>query len=78
MREGAKDTIYVNPQNGKITSVPRHIEVKKFLCPRFVKRTLKYLSRDQQGRRWRRRRNGRMAECLPEHTVGGAEREENF
>ena len=31
IREGGSHTIYKNPSNGKMTSVPRHREVKEFL-----------------------------------------------
>ncbi len=32
VREGGSYTIYKNPQNGKMTSVPRHRQVKEFLA----------------------------------------------
>ncbi|MGI8787939.1 MAG: type II toxin-antitoxin system HicA family toxin [Pyrinomonadaceae bacterium] len=31
IREGGNHTIYKNPLNGKLTSIPRHREVKNFL-----------------------------------------------
>ncbi|NQV02218.1 MAG: type II toxin-antitoxin system HicA family toxin [Bacteroidia bacterium] len=30
LREGAKHCLYVNPANNKISTVPRHREIKKF------------------------------------------------
>ena len=32
VREGGNHTIYKNPANGKMTSIPRHREVKDFLA----------------------------------------------
>ena len=32
VREGGNHTIYKNPLNGKMTSIPRHREVKEFLA----------------------------------------------
>ncbi|MGI8468947.1 MAG: type II toxin-antitoxin system HicA family toxin [Pyrinomonadaceae bacterium] len=32
VREGGNHTIYKNPSNGKMTSIPRHKEVKGFLA----------------------------------------------
>lgn len=32
VREGGNHTIYKNPVNGKMTSVPRHREIKEFLA----------------------------------------------
>jgi mRNA interferase HicA len=32
IREGRSHTIYKNPSNGKMTTVPRHREVKDFLA----------------------------------------------
>jgi mRNA interferase HicA len=31
-REGSRHTIYKNPQNGQMTSIPRHREIKKNLA----------------------------------------------
>ena len=31
-REGARHTIYKNPQNGQMTSIPRHREIKENLA----------------------------------------------
>lgn len=32
VREGGNHSIYKNPLNGKMTSIPRHREVKEFLA----------------------------------------------
>lgn len=32
IREGGNHTIYKNPVNGRMTSVPRHREIKEFLA----------------------------------------------
>jgi predicted RNA binding protein YcfA (HicA-like mRNA interferase family) len=31
VREGGNHTIYKNPRTGKMTSIPRHREIKEFL-----------------------------------------------
>ena len=31
-RHGKRHDIYINPNNGKISPVPRHVEVKNTLC----------------------------------------------
>ncbi len=37
LREGGNHTIYYNPQNGKISAVPRHKEVKTFTARKICK-----------------------------------------
>ncbi len=32
VREGGNHTVYINPFNGRMTSIPRHREVKEFLA----------------------------------------------
>ncbi len=36
-REGGNHSIFINSENKKLSSVPRHKEVKNNLVPRFVK-----------------------------------------
>ncbi len=31
VREGGSHTVYLNPENNKVSTVPRHTEVKRFL-----------------------------------------------
>ena len=37
-REGARHSLYVNPQNGAIEAVPRHVEVDNRLVEKICKR----------------------------------------
>lgn len=37
VREGGSHTVYLNPANNKISTVPRHTEVKRFLCVKICK-----------------------------------------
>ena len=37
VREGAKHTIFLNPQNGRTSTVPRHYEINEFLARKICK-----------------------------------------
>ena len=37
VREGAKHTIYINPNTGEISTIPRHVEINKFLARKICK-----------------------------------------
>ncbi len=37
LREGSNHSIYYNPENNTISSVPRHVEVKKFIAHKICK-----------------------------------------
>ena len=37
LREGGSHTVYLNPVNRKISTVPRHNEIKKFLCTKICR-----------------------------------------
>ncbi len=37
IREGGKHSVYVNPKNGKVTTVPRHREINDFLVRKICK-----------------------------------------
>jgi mRNA interferase HicA len=37
LREGAKHSVYYNPENGKISTIPRHSDVKKFTAQKICK-----------------------------------------
>jgi predicted RNA binding protein YcfA (HicA-like mRNA interferase family) len=36
-REGSKHTLFINPSNKKISTVPRHREIKNDLCRKICK-----------------------------------------
>lgn len=36
VREGGSHTVYKNPLNGKMTSIPRRREIKEFLAKKFA------------------------------------------
>ncbi len=37
LREGSKHSVYLNSQNGKISTVPRYNEIKKFTVQKICK-----------------------------------------
>ena len=37
LREGGRHTVYVNPANRKVSTVPRHREVHEFLAKKICK-----------------------------------------
>jgi len=37
LKEGSKHTLYINPVKNKISSIPRHKEVKNNLCKKICK-----------------------------------------
>lgn len=37
LREGRKHSLYFNPSNGKISTIPRHREIKNFLSRKICK-----------------------------------------
>ncbi len=37
LREGAKHSVYYNPENGKISTIPRHNNVKRFTVQKICK-----------------------------------------
>jgi predicted RNA binding protein YcfA (HicA-like mRNA interferase family) len=36
-REGSRHTLYMNPYNNKVTTIPRHIEIVDFLALKICK-----------------------------------------
>ncbi|MFZ1321788.1 MAG: type II toxin-antitoxin system HicA family toxin [Ignavibacteria bacterium] len=37
LREGANHTLYFNPDNNKVSTIPRHTEIKDFLSKKICK-----------------------------------------
>jgi len=37
LREGKKHSVYYNPKNEKISTIPRHSDVKKFMAQKICK-----------------------------------------
>jgi mRNA interferase HicA len=37
LREGAKHTMYLNTNSGDISTIPRHVEINKFLAKKICK-----------------------------------------
>jgi len=37
LREGANHTVFYNPQNNKVSTIPRHNEIKDFLAKKICK-----------------------------------------
>jgi mRNA interferase HicA len=37
LREGSNHTLYYNPFNNKVSTIPRHTEVKDLLCKKICK-----------------------------------------